>query len=75
MVGDDKPSAVIVVSDDIIALGHNAGVLAKSVGSFMGGGGGGKPHLATAGGSDPVMVYQTLTQTQEMIINILTDLV
>ena len=50
--GNDKPSAVIVVSDNLVKEKINAGVLAKQIGSFMGGGGGGKPHLATAGGRD-----------------------
>ena len=47
-----KPAAVIVVTDDIIKKGLNAGSLAKLVGNEMGGGGGGKPSLATAGGKD-----------------------
>ena len=47
-----KPAAVIVVTDDIIKKGLNAGSLAKLVGNEMGGGGGGKPSLATARGKD-----------------------
>ena len=44
-----KPAALIVVSNDLVEKEINAGKLAKTIGSFMGGGGG-KPHLATAGG-------------------------
>ena len=40
------------MTDDIIKKGLNAGSLAKLVGNEMGGGGGGKPSLATAGGKD-----------------------
>ena len=47
----DKPIVVIVVTD-IIDKGINAGNLAKIIGNEMGGGGGGKPSLATAGGKD-----------------------
>jgi len=48
----EKPMAVIVVSQDLVKSGVKAGVLAKLIGGEMGGGGGGKPHLATAGGKD-----------------------
>ena len=48
----DKPIVVIVVTNDIIDKGINAGNLAKIIGNEMGGGGGGKPSLATAGGKD-----------------------
>jgi alanyl-tRNA synthetase len=74
MAGDGKPSAVVVVADGIIAQGQNAGTLAKSIGSFMGGGGGGKPHLATAGGSDVEIIEQAMDQTKELILNCLTEL-
>ncbi len=74
MAGDEKPSAVVVVADGIIALGQNAGSLAKSIGGFMGGGGGGKAHLATAGGSDLEMIEKAMDQTKELIINYLTEL-
>ena len=69
-----QSSAVVVVADGIIAQGQNAGTLAKSIGSFMGGGGGGKAHLATAGGSDVEIIEQAMDQTKELIINCLTEL-
>jgi len=47
---DTKPTAVIVVTQDLIQSGLQAGNIAKEIGVMMGGGGGGKPHLATAGG-------------------------
>ena len=74
MAGDEKLSAVVVVADAIIALGQNAGSLAKTIGGFMGGGGGGKAHLATAGGSDLEIFEQAMDQTKELIINYLTEL-
>ena len=48
----DKPFAVIVVTNDLIKQGIKAGYLAKIIGNEMDGGGGGKPHLATAGGKN-----------------------
>ena len=70
--GNDKPSAVIVVSDNLVKEKINAGALAKQIGSFMGGGGGGKPHLATAGGRDSSAIKEAMEKTKELIINSLT---
>ena len=67
--GSDKPFAVIVITDDLIKHGLDAGSLAKEIGSFMGGGGGGKPHLATAGGRDSSLVPAAIDRTQELISN------
>ena len=70
--GNDKPSAVVVVSDNLIKEKINAGALAKQIGSFMGGGGGGKPHLATAGGRDSSAIKEAMEKTKELITNSLT---
>ena len=70
--GNDKPSAVIVVSDNLVKEKINAGSLAKQIGSFMGGGGGGKPHLATAGGRDFSAIKEAMEKTKELIKNSLT---
>ena len=67
--GDEKPFAVIVLTDDLIKKGLDAGKLAKEIGSFMGGGGGGKPHLATAGGRDQGLINIAIDQTKNLISN------
>jgi alanyl-tRNA synthetase len=64
-----KPSAVIVLTDNLIKQGLDAGNLAKEIGSFMGGGGGGKPHLATAGGRDQAQVQNAIEKTRNLILN------
>lgn len=52
-VTDGKVSLVTVVSDDLIKnKGLNAGKIAGDFARILGGGGGGKPHLATAGGKE-----------------------
>ena len=48
----EKPGIVVVVTKDLNEAGINAPELAKSIGAIMGGGGGGRPHLATAGRKD-----------------------
>ena len=43
------------------------GEIAKKVGGFMGGGGGGKPHLATAGGKHNDSLDQAINKTRDLI--------
>ena len=50
---DDKVSLVATVSDDLVKEKKlSAGKIAGDAAKILGGGGGGKPHLATAGGKD-----------------------
>ena len=63
----DKPMIVVIVSNDLIKMGLNAGSIAKSIGASMGGGGGGKPHLATAGGKDLDSLKNALSKSFEII--------
>jgi alanyl-tRNA synthetase len=52
-VAEGKPIVVISVSDDLIARGLGADELARGASKLLGGGGGGRPNLAQAGGTDP----------------------
>ena len=70
LLGSDngaKPFVVIVVTDDIIKKGVSAGDLAKIIGKEMGGGGGGKPSLATAGGKDSKSFTKTFKNSIDLI--------
>lgn len=67
-VVDDKVALVCVVTDDLIKdkklqAGKIVGELAKR----LGGGGGGRPHLATAGGKDVAKLDETLKETASII--------
>ena len=64
---NDKPSMVIVVTDDLIKKGIKAGDLAKEIGALMGGGGGGKPNLATAGGKDKKSLELALSNSKKIL--------
>ena len=66
--GDEKPFAVVVVSKDLNENGIFAGKLAKEIGGFIGGGGGGKPHLATAGGKENAAIIPALEKTKALLI-------
>lgn len=48
--GEDKATVVVALGGGAIASGLNAGELAKLAAAELGGGGGGKPDLAMAGG-------------------------
>jgi len=67
----EKPFAVIVVSKDLNLKGVKAGKIAQDIGKFMNGGGGGKPHLATAGGKGNIKVEEILKKSKKLLVNIL----
>ena len=47
---EGQPMLVAMVTDDLVARGLNAGNIVKEAAQVMGGGGGGRPNLAQAGG-------------------------
>tara|TARA_B110000438_G_scaffold28507_2_gene27554 strand:- start:6666 stop:9239 length:2574 start_codon:yes stop_codon:yes gene_type:complete len=71
--GEEKPFAVIVVSKDLNQKEILAGRIAKEVGGFIGGGGGGKPHLATAGGKDNGLINEAIRKTKKLLIKSLSE--
>lgn len=65
---DGKVSLVAVVTDDLIkARRFKAGEIVKKVASFLGGTGGGKPHLALGGGKDPARLDEALGKVVEVV--------
>ncbi len=58
---DEKVQLVCVVTDDLCAT-HPAGKLVGSVAKLLGGGGGGKAHMATAGGRDVEKLDEVLSE-------------
>jgi alanyl-tRNA synthetase len=48
----DKPQLVAAVTPDLIGRGMHAGNLLREAAKIMGGGGGGRPDMAQAGGKD-----------------------
>ena len=59
-VKDGKPVIVAAVTDDLIARGLKAGDLVREVAKVVGGGGGGRADLATAGGRNPELLSAAL---------------
>ena len=49
-VSDGKPTLNIMLSDDVVAAGVDAGAVVREAAKLINGGGGGQKHYATAGG-------------------------
>ena len=68
----EKAFLVASVSDDLIkSSGVKAGTLVGMLAKRIGGGGGGKPMLATAGGRQPEKLDETLAAADEVLQSIL----
>jgi len=63
----DKPAFLAAVTPDLIARGYNAGEIVKQVAKVAGGGGGGKPGLAQAGGKDKDKLDEALRLVRSLI--------
>lgn len=65
---DSKVSLVCVVTDDLVgAKKLEAGKIVGAVARLVGGSGGGKAHLATAGGKDIARLPQALAATESIV--------
>ena len=51
-VDNDKPMLTIMISDNLVKEGMNAGQMIREAAKLIQGGGGGQPHFATAGGKN-----------------------
>jgi alanyl-tRNA synthetase len=63
----DKVTLLAGVTDDLIEKGLSAADLIKQTAPIVGGGGGGRPHLAQAGGKDPAKIDQALEKASQLI--------
>ena len=59
---NDKPQLLAMVTPDLVASGYHAGSIVKQLATIVGGGGGGRPDTATAGGRDASRLDQALAQ-------------
>ncbi len=65
---DEKLAFVCTVSDNLIKSKKlKAGDLVREVAKVAGGGGGGKPHLATAGGKDTSKFEEAMNKISELL--------
>ncbi|NLE84711.1 MAG: alanine--tRNA ligase [Chloroflexi bacterium] len=66
-VMNDKPALIAAVTPDLIQRGLKAGDLIKRVAGIIGGGGGGRPDMAQAGGKDPSKLAEALEAVEAYI--------
>jgi len=65
--GTDKVSLIAMATEGAMKNGAHAGNLIKGVAGLVGGGGGGRPNMAQAGGKNPAGVDDVITKTIEVV--------
>ena len=71
---EDRPVCIVVVTDGAISgRGLHAGRLARDVAAFIGGGGGGKAHMAQAGGKDASRIDEAVDKAPGVVEQHLRD--
>ncbi len=65
--GADKVNLLAMATDEAVAKGVNAGNIIKTIAPMVGGGGGGRPNMAQAGGKNPAGIDEALAKVKECI--------
>ncbi|MGC9335592.1 MAG: DHHA1 domain-containing protein, partial [Anaerolineae bacterium] len=68
---DNRPNFVAAITPDLVERGLKAGSLIKEVARVVGGGGGGRPTLAQAGGRDPDRLGEALDLVPRVVGSLL----
>ena len=63
----DKVNVIAMAGDDAISKGAHAGNIIKEVAKCVGGGGGGRPNMAQAGGKNPAGADDALAKAKEVL--------
>ncbi len=66
-VVDGSPILVTMVTPDLVAKGLHAGDMARDTAKVLGGGGGGRPDMAQAGGRDAGKLEEALKGVPELV--------
>jgi alanyl-tRNA synthetase len=66
-VSNGSPILIATVTEDLVARGLHAGELVKAVARPLGGGGGGRPTLAQAGGKDAAKLDEALAGVKDWV--------
>ena len=64
---DGKVSLLAMVTPGAMASGAHAGNLIKGVAAIVGGGGGGRPNMAQAGGKNPDKIPEAIAKVAELV--------
>ncbi|CAN4107304.1 unnamed protein product [Withania somnifera] len=69
--GEGKVSLVVAATPGVVDLGIKAGEVIKPLAKSCGGGGGGRPNFAQAGGRKPENLLRALEEAREQLKNLL----
>ncbi len=64
---DDRPSFIAYVTGDLTERGLHAGNILKEIAAITGGGGGGRPEMAQAGGKDAGRLDEALGRVEGLV--------
>ena len=64
---DGKVSLMVTATDAAMKQGAHAGNLVKAIAGLVGGGGGGRPNMAQAGGKNPAGIQEALKKAAEVL--------
>ena len=64
---NDKANVIVMADDDAISKGAHAGNMIKEIAKCVGGGGGGRPNMAQAGGKNPAGADMAIEQAKEIL--------
>jgi alanyl-tRNA synthetase len=70
---EDKPLIIATVTEDLTGRGLHAGKLVKEVAQVVGGGGGGKPTMAQAGGKDASRLDEALAKVDDLVSEVVSE--
>ena len=68
-VNDGKPTLAVMLGDEIVAKGVDAGAVVREAAKLMQGGGGGQKFFATAGGKNPDGMQAAIDKAVEIILS------
>ena len=63
----DKVNLLAMATDGAMAAGAHAGNLIKAIAGLVGGGGGGRPNMAQAGGKNPAGIESAIAKVSEVL--------
>ena len=64
---DGKVNLIAMATDEAMAKGAHAGNLIKGIAALVGGGGGGRPNMAQAGGKNPAGIDACLAEAEKVL--------
>ncbi len=64
---EGKVNLVAFAAEDAMSKGAHAGNLIKGIASLVGGGGGGRPNMAQAGGKNPAGIEQAIVEAAKVL--------